>query len=75
MYIVRLDGEVVTVTNTFDSATLYADGIRAVGRRVSITLAVPDDLPPALRALERRAVTTQTKLTEVPRSPAWAVAF
>jgi hypothetical protein len=75
MYIVRLDGEVVTVTNTFDSATLYAEGIRGVGRRISITLALPDDLPPALRALERKTVKTQGRLTEVPRSPAWAVAF
>ncbi len=75
MYIVRLDGEVVTVTNTFDSATLYAEGIRGVGRRISITLALPDDLPPALRALERRGADTPRRLTEVPRSTAWAVAF
>jgi hypothetical protein len=55
MYIIKLDGEVVTVTNSFDSAACYADGIRGVGRRVAITLAMPDDLPPALRALEQRA--------------------
>jgi hypothetical protein len=55
MFIVRLDGEVVTVTNTFDSAAWYADGIRGVGHRVAITLASPDELPPALRALEQRS--------------------
>jgi hypothetical protein len=55
MFIVRLDGEVVTVTNTFDSAAWYADGIRGVGHRVAITLATPDELPPALRALEQRS--------------------
>ncbi|HET8761334.1 MAG TPA: hypothetical protein VFN94_09705 [Nitrospiria bacterium] len=55
MYIIKLDGEVVTVTNSFDSAACYADGIRGVGRRVAITLAMPDDLPPALRALEQRS--------------------
>ena len=74
MFIVRLDGEVVTVTNTFDAAVLYAEGIRGVGRRVAITLALPEDLPSALRALERRAVNTQGRRTEFPRSPAWAVA-
>ena len=74
MFIIRLDGEVVMVTNTFDSATLYAEGIRGVGRRVAITLALPDDLPPALRALEQRAVRTQGRPAEFPRSPAWAAA-
>ncbi|MFZ5876427.1 MAG: hypothetical protein ACOYXU_08465 [Nitrospirota bacterium] len=62
MFIVRLDGEVVTVTNTFDSAAWYADGIRGVGHRVAITLASPDELPPALRALEQRT------------SPGWSLA-
>lgn len=74
MFIVRLDGEVVMVTNTFDSATLYAEEIRGVGRRVAITLALPDDLTHALRALEQRAVRTQGRPTEFPRSPAWAAA-
>jgi hypothetical protein len=55
MFIVRLDGEVVTVTNTFDSAAWYADGIRGVGHRVAITLASAEELPPALRALEQRS--------------------
>jgi hypothetical protein len=55
MYIIKLDGEVVTVTNTFASAASYADVIRSVGHRVAISLASPDDLPNALRALERRA--------------------
>ena len=74
MFIIRLDGEVVMVTNTFDSATLYAEGIRGVGRRVAITLALPDDLTPALRALEQRAVKTQGRPAEFQRSPAWAAA-
>ena len=38
MFIVRLDGEVVTVTNTFDAAALYAEGIRGVGHRVAIKI-------------------------------------
>jgi hypothetical protein len=74
MFIVKLDGEVVTVTNTFDSATLYAEGIRKVGHRVVIALALPEDLTPALRALERRTVNTPSRLADLPRSPAWALA-
>ena len=74
MFIIRLNGEVVMVTNTFDSATLYAEGIRGVGRRVAITLALPDDLPSALRAPEQRAVRMEGRPTEFPRSPAWAAA-
>ncbi len=54
MYIIKLDGKVVSVTNTFDSAASYADGIRSVGRRIAITLATPDEVPPALRALAQR---------------------
>ena len=72
MFIIRIDGEVVMVTNTFDSATIYAEGIRGVGRRVAITLTLPYDLTPALRALEQRAVRAQGRPAEFPRSPAWA---
>ncbi|MFZ5861678.1 MAG: hypothetical protein ACOYXR_02330 [Nitrospirota bacterium] len=59
MFIVRLDGEVVTVTNTFHSAAGYADGIRGVGHRIAITSVTPDELPPALHALERRGRATR----------------
>jgi hypothetical protein len=56
MYLIKYDGEATAVTNTFDSAASYADGIRQPGHRITITAMEPDDWSEALRALERRAV-------------------
>lgn len=54
MFIVKVDGEAAAVTNTFESAVAYVDGIRQPGHSVTITLSLPRDLRPVLRLLERR---------------------
>lgn len=54
MYLIKYDGEATAVTNTFDSAASYADGIRQPGHRITIVAMQPDDWSEALRALERR---------------------
>lgn len=52
MFIVKIDGKAAAVTNTFDSAASYADGIRAAGRRVTIALALPRDVDLAIGSLQ-----------------------
>jgi hypothetical protein len=54
MYLIKYDGQATAVTNTFDSAALYAEGIRQPGHRITIVAMQPDDWGDALRALERR---------------------
>ncbi len=54
MFLIKYDGEATAVTNTFDSAALYADGIRQPGHRITIVAMQPGDWGDALRALERR---------------------
>ena len=54
MYLIKLDGEATAVTNSFDSAASYVDGIRQPGHRITIVAMQPDQWSDALRALERR---------------------
>lgn len=54
MYVIKLDGEARAVTNSFDSAASYADGIRQPGHRITIVAMQPDEWGEALRALDRR---------------------
>lgn len=54
MFLIKCDGEATAVTNTFDSAASYADGIRQPGHRITIVAMQPGDWGDALRALERR---------------------
>jgi hypothetical protein len=52
MFIVKIDGEAVAVTNTFDSAASYADGVRGAGHRVTIASVLPHDLDAVLGTLQ-----------------------
>jgi hypothetical protein len=56
MFVVAIDGNVASVTNDFDIAASYADGIRVCGRRVTITKIQVKELSPVLRMLEGRGV-------------------
>jgi hypothetical protein len=53
MFIVKIDGQDAAVTNTFESAALYVDGLRGAARRVTIRVVSPEDLTPALDSLDR----------------------
>lgn len=53
MFLIKLNGEAAAVTNTFDSAACYAEGIMRPGRRITIVEMQPDDWDDAIRALER----------------------
>lgn len=54
MFIVKVDGEPTALTNTFESAVAYVDGIRQPGRTVTIAVSLSRDLRPVLHTLERR---------------------
>ncbi len=62
MYLIKCDGEATAVTNSFDSAASYADGIRQPGHCITIVTVQPDQWSDVFRALERRAS---------PRPDAW----
>lgn len=57
MFVVRIDGAESAVMNSFDSAAVYADGIRGPGRRVTIKSLPESELAPVLRMLEHREAT------------------
>jgi len=52
MFVVKLDGDVVALTNTLGSAAVYVDGIRRYGHTVTITVVQVGNLAPVLRLLE-----------------------
>jgi hypothetical protein len=54
MFLIKYDGKATAVTNTFDSAASYADGIRQPGHRITIVAMRSDDWSDTLRALEQR---------------------
>jgi len=54
MFVVTIDGKESAVMNSFDSAALYADGVRGPGHRVTIKLLAESELMPVLRTLEHR---------------------
>lgn len=51
MFAIKIDGKTAAVTNSFDSAVSYADGIRAAGHRVTVLSLLPQDLGPAVHSL------------------------
>lgn len=54
MFVVAIDGNMATVTNSFHLAASYVDCIRGCGHRVTITRIQGKELPPVLRMLEGR---------------------
>jgi len=56
MFMIKLDGVATAVTNTFESAACYADGLKRPGHRITIVAMQPHDWNDALRALEQRNV-------------------
>lgn len=51
MFAIKIDGKTAAVTNSFDSAVTYADGIRSTGHRVTVVSLLPQDLGAAVHSL------------------------